>query len=55
MLLISVHQEKTQATGVAGVIADKGGIGLSFKFNETSLCFVPISLSIFDFHLHFLI
>eukprot|EP01100_Stratorugosa_tubuloviscum_P002924 TRINITY_DN1697_c2_g1_i1.p1 TRINITY_DN1697_c2_g1~~TRINITY_DN1697_c2_g1_i1.p1 ORF type:complete len:924 (+),score=364.06 TRINITY_DN1697_c2_g1_i1:53-2824(+) len=34
-----------QATGIGGVIGNKGGLGVSFNFNETKLCFVGMHLA----------
>lgn len=32
-------------TGVAGVMANKGGVGISFKLNDTTLCFIGSHLA----------
>ena len=40
------HIEKdTLATGIGGVIGNKGAVGISFKFNDTFLCFIGSHLA----------
>jgi len=40
MSKIHAIQKSTEATGFGHVIGNKGGVGVSFEFYETSLCFV---------------
>jgi phosphatidylinositol-3,4,5-trisphosphate 5-phosphatase 2 len=42
---ISHVQQSTVKTGIAGVAGNKGGIGISFFFSGTSLCFVNTHLT----------
>jgi len=40
----TIEKEK-EATGIANVVGNKGGIGVAFSFYETSLCFVGAHLA----------
>ncbi|KAL6064788.1 inositol polyphosphate 5-phosphatase [Balamuthia mandrillaris] len=42
--IANIEKEK-EATGIANVVGNKGGIGVSFSFFETSLCFVGCHLA----------
>jgi phosphatidylinositol-3,4,5-trisphosphate 5-phosphatase 2 len=42
---ISNIEKEKEATGIANVVGNKGGIGVAFSFYETSLCFVGAHLA----------
>jgi len=42
---ISCVESSKEATGIAHVVGNKGGVGIRFNFNETSLCFVGAHLA----------
>jgi hypothetical protein len=42
---ITCINESSKATGFLNVCGNKGGLGVSFKFNETSLCFIGCHLA----------
>ena len=41
-------QKAKEATGIGGVYGNKGGVGVSFYFNETALAFVGAHLAARD-------
>jgi hypothetical protein len=45
ILKITNIEESTKATGFLKVCGNKGGLSVSFQFNETSLCFIGSHLS----------
>eukprot|EP00727_Mastigamoeba_balamuthi_P006910 m51a1_g284 putative inositol 5-phosphatase (611) ;mRNA; r:325028-327330 len=38
-------EKTTEATGIAGIVGNKGAVAISFTLNETSLCFVGCHLA----------
>lgn len=42
---ISQLKTDTMATGIGNIIGNKGGVAISFKFNETSFCFIGSHLA----------
>lgn len=42
---ITQLQEGTEATGVAGVIGNKGGVGVAFRYERTYLAFICAHLA----------
>lgn len=42
---ISQIKKGTEATGLGNVVGNKGGVGVSFTFNETRFCFVTCHLA----------
>lgn len=43
--LINAHDEKVAATGVLGMVGNKGGCSIRFELNDTSFCFVAAHLA----------
>lgn len=42
---ITQAQEGTEATGVAGVMGNKGGVGVAFRYERTTMCFICAHLA----------
>lgn len=42
---ISNIEKEKEATGIANVVGNKGGIGVAFSFYDTSLCFIGAHLA----------